>query len=193
MTRKEEIVRTCMDIFAESGAQGLTMKAIADRVNITEPAIYRHFASKQALIVAMIRQIHEELLSRVDDIAGRPSNTLEKLRTIFGYHLSYLKERKAITLELLSESFFHAYPDVRRYMFALLNDYHRRIRGILEAGIEKGEVSRRVRPEAAAILFLGALQHLLTIFKLSGGKEEITLVAEDVFRHIKSVLEGGIE
>ncbi|MBW1660150.1 MAG: helix-turn-helix transcriptional regulator [Deltaproteobacteria bacterium] len=62
MTRKEQIIQTCMEIFSENGIQGLTMKAIADRVHITEPAIYRHFRNKEAVLVAMITQIREELI-----------------------------------------------------------------------------------------------------------------------------------
>ena len=191
MTRKEEIVHTCMDIFSESGAQGLTMKAIAERVNITEPAIYRHFQNKQAMIIAMIDKIREEIFRRVDDIVGQPLSDVEKLQKIFSYHLTYLKKKKAITLELLSESFFHTHPEVRWHLYSLMTEYHKRILGILSKGIARGEISRRVRPEAAAILFLGALQHLLTIFKVEGDRHKIDSLSEEVFGQFKIILEGG--
>ena len=192
MTRKEEIVRTCMDIFSESGVQGLTMKAIADRVRITEPAIYRHFRNKEAVLVAMITQIREEIFRRVDEVAHRPIDAVEKLREVFGHHLAYLKRRRAITLELLSESFFHHHPEVRRQMRALLRDYHEKIRGIVADGVERGELPERAQPEAVSILFLGALQHLLTMFKLENDESEIDNLSEKVFHQFKTVLEGGV-
>ncbi|RTZ93879.1 MAG: hypothetical protein DSY91_01235 [Deltaproteobacteria bacterium] len=191
MTRKEEIVQRCMDIFSESGTEGLTMKAIAERVNISEPAIYRHFKNKQAVILAMINQIREELFKRVDEIARRPMSAMDKLYRVFQHHLFYLKERRGITIALLSESFFYNQPKGRELMSFLLNDYHERIREIIAVGIEKGEFSDKINPRAVSILFLGALQHLLTMFRLSVSEAEIDLLSEEVFTHIKSILKGG--
>ena len=193
MTKKEEIIRICMDIFSESGVQGLTMKAIADRVQISEPAIYRHFQNKRAVIIAMITQIRNEILRCVDDITRQPLHEIEKLHRIFGYHLFYLKEKKAITLELLSESFFRNHPEVRRHMSRLMRDYHVRIRGIIAVGIERKEISEKIDPVAASILFLGALQHLLTIFKLKNNEQEIDLLSGAVFNQFRTILEGGTD
>ncbi len=193
MTRKEEIVQRCMDIFSESGTEGLTMKAIAERVKITEPAIYRHFRNKQAVIIAMINQIRDELFKRVDEIARRPISTMEKLYRIFEHHLFYLKEKRGITIALLSESFFHNHPEARRHMLFLLEGYHERIREIIAVGIEKGEISGKLDPPAASVLFLGALQHLLTIFKLTDDESKVDLMAEEVFRLLETTFKGGCE
>jgi len=180
-----------MDIFSESGTEGLTMKAIADRVEISEPAIYRHFKNKQAIIISMITQIRDELFKRVDEIIRRPLTSVEKLYYIFGHHLFFLKEKRGITVALLSESFFHNHPEARRRMLFMLNDYHQRICEIISLGIEKGEIPERINPEAASILFLGSLQHLLTIFKLTNDEKAIDLLAEDVFNLFRNALEGG--
>ena len=193
MTRKEQIVQTCMDIFTESGTDGLTMKAIAERVRISEPAIYRHFENKEAVIIAMVVHIRDEIFRYVDEIAAQSLNAVEKLHRIFEHHLYYLKEKRAITLELLSESFFHHHPGVRRHMLLLLEGYHRKIQDIMTAGLEKGEIPERVPPRAASILFLGGMQHLLTMFKLTNDEKEIDAVAEDVFGLFKKALKGRSE
>ncbi|MBW1660151.1 MAG: hypothetical protein JRJ48_06610 [Deltaproteobacteria bacterium] len=78
-------------------------------------------------------------------------------------------------------------------MLFLLNDYHERIREIVAVGIEKGEISRSIQPEAASILFLGALQHLLTIFRLTDDEREVDLASEEVFSLLKTTMEGGNE
>ncbi len=193
MTRKEEIVLRCMDIFLEEGVRGLTMKAIAERVNISEPAIYRHFKNKEAVMIAMIHQVRDELFKRVDEIARRPMTAVEKLRKIYDHHLFYIKEKKGITVALLSESFFYHQPEARRHMLFFLNDYLGWIREIIALGIEKGEILDTVNPYAAAILFLGSLQHLITIFRLTESEREITLVSDEVFEHFERILTRGKE
>ena len=193
MTRKEEIVQTCMDIFMEKGVKGLTMKAIAERIHISEPAIYRHFHNKQAVLIAMIHHIRDELFKRVDEIAGRPAPAIEKLRKIYDHHLFYIKEKQGITVALLSESFFYQQKEARRHMLFFLNDYLGRIRAIVALGIEKGEISEVVNPYAAAVLFLGALQHLVTIFRLTGEEREVNLISDEVFEHFKRTLMEGTQ
>ena len=193
MTRKEQIVQTCMDIFSEKGAKGLTMKAIAERVDISEPAIYRHFHNKEAVIIAMIRQVRDELFLRVDEILRRPMAAMEKLERIYDHHLFYLKEKKGITVALLSESFFYDQPEARRYMLFFSNDYHKRIQEVIALGIEKGEIPDTVNPHAASILFMGALQHLVTLFRLTGDEEKLDLISGEVFRHLKKVFTGREE
>lgn len=192
MTRKEQIIQTCMDIFSKGGVKALTMKAIAERVNISEPAIYRHFNNKEAIIIAMIKQVQDELFKGVDGIIRRPLTSIEKLYQIYKYHLFYLSEKRGITVALLSESFFYDQPEARRQMLFLSNNYHERIKGVIALGIEKGEIPDTIDPYAASILIMGSLQHLVTIFRLTGDEKRLDLISDEVFDHLKKVLTGGM-
>ncbi len=193
MTRKEQIVQTCMDIFLERGAKGLTMKAIADRVDISEPAIYRHFQNKEAVVVAMIEHVRKEMISYVEEVAHENLTTVEMLSKIYAHHLSYIKEKKGITVALLSESFFYQQKEARRHMLLFLKDYLGRIREIIALGIKNREIEKTVNPYASAVLFLGALQHLVTIFRLTGEEREVNLISEEVFKHYIRILTEGMQ
>jgi len=47
--RQTQIIQASVAIIATKGIQGLTMKKIAASIGISEPAIYRHFASKNEI------------------------------------------------------------------------------------------------------------------------------------------------
>ena len=53
--RKGEILDAAATIFAESGYTGGSMRQIASRVGVSEPALYRHFPSKEAIFITMLR------------------------------------------------------------------------------------------------------------------------------------------
>jgi AcrR family transcriptional regulator len=53
-SRRDQILDAAMQCFASSGFRGTTTREIASRVGITEAALYRHFASKEALYAAII-------------------------------------------------------------------------------------------------------------------------------------------
>ncbi len=50
MNTKEKIIRTGLELFLRDGYESTSMNRIADRVGITKPAIYHHFASKDELV-----------------------------------------------------------------------------------------------------------------------------------------------
>ena len=54
MDRQDEILDRTIELLREAGLAGLTMKKVAERVGFTEPAIYRHFPNKQALLAGVL-------------------------------------------------------------------------------------------------------------------------------------------
>jgi len=55
--RQAEIVDAASQVFAERGYSGASMREIAARIGVSEPALYRHFPGKQALFVTMVRVV----------------------------------------------------------------------------------------------------------------------------------------
>jgi AcrR family transcriptional regulator len=53
-SRRDQILDAAMQCFASAGFRGTTTREIASRVGLTEAALYRHFASKEALYAAII-------------------------------------------------------------------------------------------------------------------------------------------
>jgi AcrR family transcriptional regulator len=54
--RREQILREAMGCFADLGFRGTTTRLLAERVGISEAALYRYFTSKEALYTAIIDQ-----------------------------------------------------------------------------------------------------------------------------------------
>lgn len=55
--RQAEIVDVASQVFAERGYAGGSMREIAARIGVSEPALYRHFPGKQALFITVIRVV----------------------------------------------------------------------------------------------------------------------------------------
>src|SRR4029453_17720983 len=59
--RQQQIVETVLDLVAEHGADGVSVQAIADRIGLTQPAVFRHFRSKEAIWVAVMTWLEGQL------------------------------------------------------------------------------------------------------------------------------------
>jgi len=56
---RERILDVALDLFTDQGFDGTSMREIAERLNITKPAIYYHFASKEEILMALHMRLHE--------------------------------------------------------------------------------------------------------------------------------------
>jgi AcrR family transcriptional regulator len=59
-----------LDLFTEQGFDGTSMREIAERLDITKPSIYYHFASKEEILLALHMRMHgfaQAALARLAD------------------------------------------------------------------------------------------------------------------------------
>ncbi len=58
--RRALIVRTAVDLFAQSGFRGTTTRELAHAVGVSEPVLYQHFSNKKELYTAIVEHIVEQ-------------------------------------------------------------------------------------------------------------------------------------
>jgi AcrR family transcriptional regulator len=82
--RRGEILDAALSVFAEKGYEAGTMREIAAIVGVTEPALYRHYAGKEALLVDLVTTAGERISTeaRVRLTEVQPSNLRESLRQL---------------------------------------------------------------------------------------------------------------
>jgi len=64
--RRGEILDAALAVFAEKGYEAGTMRDIAARVGVTEPALYRHYTGKEALLIDLVSTAGERITSEAD-------------------------------------------------------------------------------------------------------------------------------
>jgi AcrR family transcriptional regulator len=56
---REKILDVALELFTDQGFDGTSMREIAERLGISKPAIYYHFASKEEILMALHMRLHE--------------------------------------------------------------------------------------------------------------------------------------
>lgn len=76
-----EVLRAAMDLLAETGEESaVSVRAVAQRVGVSVPSIYLHFADKQQLIDAVCEEVFEALHQRMREAAAGAPSPFEALR-----------------------------------------------------------------------------------------------------------------
>ncbi len=86
--RREEIVRSATEVFAELGYAGGSLRAIAERVGTTSATLIQHFGSKDGLLAAVLEDWSEQTYHAVDrDLDGLAYFT--RLHRLMDFHLEH--------------------------------------------------------------------------------------------------------
>ena len=62
MTRRQQILDTAAELFAQKGFHGVSIAELGAACGFSGPALYRHFRSKDAMLAEMLVSISDELL-----------------------------------------------------------------------------------------------------------------------------------
>ncbi len=81
--RQKEIVEAALELITTKGIQGVTIKNLAKKIGITEPAIYRHFKSKTEILLSILNSFKDMaiMLSRL--MGAYEATAIEKIRFMF--------------------------------------------------------------------------------------------------------------
>jgi AcrR family transcriptional regulator len=181
--RRGEILDAALSVFAEKGYASGSMRDIAARVGVTEPALYRHFPGKQALFLALVRvaagRLRDDGLALLDDI--RP----ESLRA--GIAAALADRRRAIAffgpvLRTLFTAAAHDPAVLAEIRASVITPLTARLTAKVEEldaayGVASDAASREVRVRAFLALFAGSLITSVVI-----GDQPDTATADAVVR-----------
>src|ERR1700709_1558716 len=96
-SRREQILRAAAQLFAERGARAVGVDDVGAAVGVTGPAIYRHFASKDAMLAEMLLLISERLLPGASEcvaLAGDDPST--QLRALIAFQVDFALANPAL-------------------------------------------------------------------------------------------------
>jgi AcrR family transcriptional regulator len=96
-SRREQILRAAARLFAERGSRAVGMDDVGAAVGVTGPAIYRHFASKDAMLAEMLVRISERLLAGgTERVAAAGADPRAQLRALIEFQVDFALDNPAL-------------------------------------------------------------------------------------------------
>ena len=187
--RKTVIVETVLALAAEGKPSDITTAAIAERMELTQGALFRHFSTKDAIWKAVLDWVGKKLFTRLELAAAEASSPLEAMECIFLAHMQFAAEHPGAPRLLFSEFQRTEASPVRNLVHSLLTKYNSRLVSLLEEGKKAGEVDLTLDSPCAAALFIGAIQGLVLQSQLEEDNHDVLLKAPEVF----SIYRRGVE
>ncbi len=122
VTRREQILRTAAELFAARGFHGVSVAELGAACGISGPALYKHFASKDAMLAEMLVRISEELLEVGRTRVGGASSPREAIAALVEWHTDFALQHRALIV-VQDRDWESLPPDAREQVRALQRAY----------------------------------------------------------------------
>ena len=96
LTRREQILATAAELFAARGFHGVSVGDIGAACGVSGPALYKHFASKDAVLAEMLVDISERLLSVGRQRSGAAADSRAAMVALVDWHVEFALEHRAL-------------------------------------------------------------------------------------------------
>ncbi|MEJ2029236.1 MAG: TetR/AcrR family transcriptional regulator [Maritimibacter sp.] len=159
--RKAEIVETAIRLSADVGPNRVTTQHLADAVGVTQPAIFRHFATKTDIWMTVGDRIIAEMAALVQPFSElHPSELHDHLHALVGRHFAHISTHPAIPAILFSRELLTEIEPLRGKVNALLDDRCKIIADILHRGQQAGLHKPELNATDCALLIMSSIQGL---------------------------------
>jgi AcrR family transcriptional regulator len=179
--RRSTTIETAIRLAGEQNPTDVTTAEIAEGMGLTQPALFRHFASKDAIWEGVMDWVAERLLANLDRASASAASPLAALEAAFMAHVDLVARHPGVPRIVLAELQRAEDTPAKRIVRALLRRYGERIRALVELGRERGEVARETDADAAATAFIGAIQGLVLSSLLAGRASRLRSDAPGAF------------
>jgi len=174
--RQSEIVDQAIRLISEKGIQGMTVRSLARRIGVSEPALYRHFESKTDILLGILTRFEQSSLDSGAMPGLAESSGLDQIEEFFLATLSRFQRRPEIAAVIFAEEIFQNEPRLSEKVADIMRKHQEALLGLLTRGQACGEIRSDVNARSLGLLIQGGKRLLVSRWRISG--HDFDLVAE---------------
>ncbi len=179
--RQSEIVRVAIHLAADRGIDSVTTQDMADAMNVSQGAIFKHFPTKDAIWLAVIYWIRGRLMTVLEKAASEADGPIDAIERMFFAHITFIGKHPSIPRLLFSEMLHKRNSKLRDLIQEIISGYEGKIAGLLEVAKAQSLVSDDLDSKNAAVLYIGMIQGLFMQVTIFGGKRTLLDEASKTF------------
>jgi TetR/AcrR family transcriptional regulator len=170
--RKLQILQTLAEMLERPAAEKITTAALAAKIDVSEAALYRHFASKAQMFEGLIEFIEETLFGLINKITAEEKSGLRQLESIASMLLGFAQKNRGMTRVLIGDALVHENERLQ----TRINQLHDRVEATLKQairfGIGQNELPADIDAAARANLIMSCVSGRWQQFAKSGFKRD---------------------
>ena len=161
--RRVQILQALATMLEQPGAERITTSALAARLEVSEAALYRHFASKAQMFEGLIEFIEQSVFTLVNQIAEREPNPALRGRRLVMMVLQFAEKTPGMTRVMVGDALVFENDRLQERMNQFFDKLESSLKQSLRdaataSGAATPTVDAQVRASVAIAFMVGRLQ-----------------------------------
>jgi len=165
--RQLEIIEAAGKILSESGINGLTTKRLAEKMNFSEAALYRHFKGKEEIILLMLRYLAENMNERLTACTQGTQDAMENLKYIFDDQFDFFEKHPHFLVAIFSEGLLEESQAINQAILEIMATKRKHLMKFIRQGQEEKSITSAIPPEDLVHFIMGSFRLHMLQWRLS--------------------------
>lgn len=184
--RRVEILHTLAGMLETPRWEKITTAGLAARLDVSEAALYRHFASKAQMYEGLIEFIEETLFGLINRIGTEETSGLNQIEKSITMLLGFAQKNPGMTRVLIGEALVHENDRLQTRINQLLDRVEASLKQSLRFASQQGEIPEGADQAAYANLLLSMVLGRWHQFAKSGFKRDPMLLWPEHWKAVVS-------
>lgn len=171
--RQLEIIEVSGKILMQKGVAGLTTKNLAQKMNFSESALYRHFKDKEEIITHLISYLSENINQRFESIINTDLSAEEKFNQLFKSQFSFFKANPHFIVIVLSEGLLDNSETIKNTILKLMQTNSNVFKNLILQGQESKTFNQNIDVDYLVHFIMGTFRLQMLKWKLSNFEFDI--------------------
>lgn len=187
--RQLEITTAAGRILTVSGVSGLTIKNLAKEMKFSESAIYRHFTSKEEIIIAMLTFLAESIDQRLSSISVS-SGPEEHFKAIFREQFRFFDLHPHFVVAVFSDGLMEETQQINEAILKLMNIKMKHLVPVIMEGQQKGVFTNAITTDELVHIVMGTFKLQMFKWRTANFKFELIRAGENMILSLLSLIKS---
>jgi AcrR family transcriptional regulator len=187
--RQLEIIEAAGKILTASGVSGLTIKNLAKEMQFSESAIYRHFKSKEEIIIAMLNYLADNIDKRLSNL----DNSLtpdEKFKALFAEQFRFFKLNPHFVVAVFSDGLMEQSQVINEALLKLMNVKIKQLMPIIMEGQQKGAFTNTITTDELMHIIMGTFKLQMFKWRIANFEFDIKRSGDNMVQSILTLIKN---
>jgi AcrR family transcriptional regulator len=186
--RQLEIIEASGKLLTERGVSGLTIKNIAKEMEFSESAVYRHFKSKEDIIIAMLNYLAESMNVRLAKICKSEKAAEMRLIEVFQSQLDFFEGNPNFVVAVFSDGLFDESEKINEAIQKIMAVNMRNVVPVIAEGQNSGEFINSMNPKELMHIVMGSFRLQMYKWRMANMSFDIQIEGKKVISNLIKVV-----
>lgn len=186
-SRQLEIIEAAGKILTSSGVSGFTIKNLAKEMQFSESAIYRHFASKEEIIVAMLNYLADSIDERLSNL-NSAIDPEAKFKAMFDEQFRFFNTNPHFVVAVFSDGLMEESQLVNETILNLMNIKMKHLMPIIQQGQQRGIFTNAITAEELIHIVMGTFKLQMFKWRVANFQFDIVRMGANMVQSILTLI-----